>query len=156
MLGLFNTYVSKEGITVIGQRPMFEDSEAETLGRDIKAKFLEVFGCYPVLDISENWTMTHDFMGDELEDGPVQMRDYHVIIDTEFLHHDCYGLSYVQMIFERILKARIDDPTAKEVNTYSSKKYCFSDTEDWWEALKVPGDVLPEGREIISVHVELG
>lgn len=151
MLGIFRTYVSKGGMTVIGERPMFEDSEEETLGRDIKAKFLEVFGCYPVLDISEKW----EWWDEEEQENHVH-RDYHVMIDTEFLHHECYGLSYVQFLFERILKARMADPTLTALNASASKKYCFSDTEDWWDVLKPEGDVLPEGRERFTLMVELG
>jgi hypothetical protein len=148
---IFNTYKSKRGFTVIGQRPMFEDSEDEDLGRDIKAKFLEVFGHYPILDISEHWEIFDEDMSE-----PVIFRDYHALLDTEKLDLVGYGLSYVQFLLERIIKHRMEKPEACDVNAYASKKYCFSDTEDWWTAMQVPNGVLPEGRERFEVIVELG
>lgn len=151
---MFRGYISKGGFTVIGERPMFEDSEDEDLGRDIKAKFLEVFGHYPILDVSETWTIEGE--GDEFDFEPVKLRDYSALLDTEKLDEVGYGLSYVQFLLEKVIKHKMAKPEARDMSTYASKKYCFSDTEDWWTAMLVEGDVLPEGRERFEVVVELG
>lgn len=157
MIGLFNSYVSRHGFTVLGERPMFEPYDDEALPGAIKAKIFEVFGCYPVLDISEDYTLHNDFMGDPLEDGPVQLRDYHLIIDTEKVDLvDGWSLNYVDSLFEKVIEARIKDENVREVNANASKKYCFSDTEDWWDAMKVEGDSLPSDRLVITLSVELG
>lgn len=152
---MFPTYISKGGFHVVGERPMFEDSDEENLGRDIKAKLLEVFGHYPILDVNENYTLERDFMGEELE-NPIELRDYHALFDTERLDQISYGLSYVQFLLEKVIKHKIDNPKARDMSTYASKKYCFSDTEDWWTAMLVEGDTLPDGRERFEVVVELG
>lgn len=151
---IFQGYISKGGFTVIGQRPMFEDSDEEDLGRDIKAKLLEVFGHYPILDISETWTVEGE--GDEFDFEPIKLRDYSALLDTEKLDQVTYGLSYVQSLLEKIIKHRMEKPDSVDVNTYASKKYCFSDTEDWWTAMQVEDNVLPEGRERFSLIVVLG
>jgi hypothetical protein len=147
---MFATYRSKGGFMVIGKKPMFEDVEDEVLGAAIKAKFLEVFGHYPILDISEKWEyMDEDF------DKPVVLRDFHILLDTELLDKiNGWELNYVDGLLERVLRRRMQDPGAKDVDTHASKKYCFSDTEDWWDAAKV-GEV-PDGRERFEVIVEIG
>lgn len=102
---MFRGYISKGGFTVIGERPMFEDSEDEDLGRDIKAKFLEVFGHYPILDVSETWTIEGE--GDEFDFEPVKLRDYSALLDTEKLDEVGYGLSYVQFLLEKVIKHKM-------------------------------------------------
>lgn len=152
---MFSGYISKEGFKIIGERPMFEDSEDENLGRDIKAKFLEVFGHYPILDVSETWTI--DGEGDEFDFEPIKLRDYHALLDTEKLDEvNGFSLSYVQFLLEDIIKRRIADPEASSIDAYASKKYCFSDTEDWWEAMIVDSNMLPADRERFEVVVTLG
>lgn len=152
---MFRGYISKTGFHIIGERPMFEDSEDEDLGRDIKAKFLEVFGHYPILDVSETWTI--EGVGDEFDFEPVNLRDYSALLDTEKLDEvDGYNLSYVQSLLEKVIKHRMANPEARDMSTYASKKYCFSDTEDWWTAMLVEGNMLPAGRDRFEVVVELG
>lgn len=146
---MFNTYRSKDGFTIIGQRPMFDDVAYEVLGATIKAKLFEVFGHYPILGVSEHWEYV-----DEDIDEPVVLRDYQAIFDTEKLDLVGYGVSYVQFLFEKIIIERMKNPTSDCLNTAASKKYCFSDTEDWWTAMQI--ESLPAGRERFDVIVELG
>jgi hypothetical protein len=152
---MFSGYISKGGLHVIGTRPMFEDSDEENLGHDIKAKFLEVFGFYPILKVSE--TLTIQGEGDEFDFEPINLRDYRAFLDTEKLDEiTSFNLSYVQSLFETIIKHRMADPLTRQVDTYSSKKYSFSDTPDWWEVMEVDENNLPGDREIVEVFVELG
>lgn len=145
------SYRSK-GFWHLGDRPMFDDVDDEFLGFVIKAKVFEVFGHYPILDVSETYTMCDDFDAE-----PVVLRDYHAMLDTEKLDIvDGFSLSYVQFLLEKIIKHKMTKPESRDMSTESSKKYCFSDTEDWWEAMQVADDVLPEGRERFEVVVELG
>lgn len=145
----------KDGILILGDRPMFDDVE-ENIGQAVKAKFLEVFGFYPLLDVSERWEIMSDeelYMAE-----PVVLRDYHVILDTERLDLiDDWNLNYVVDLFAKVITARLKDDSAKSLNCYSSKKYCFSDTEDWWDKMRVDSeDLLPSNREAFEMSVELG
>jgi hypothetical protein len=119
-------------------------------GADIKAGFLEAFGHYPILDISEKWEHF-----DEDLDEPIVLRNFHILLDTELLDRiNEYELNYVTLLLEKMIAARLRNPLVKFLDTQASKKYCFSDTEDWWDAAKV--DEVPEGRERFEVVVELG
>ena len=139
----------KDGIMILGNKPMFDDVQDELLGQAIKAKIFEVFGFYPILDISENWTI-----GDE-DDEPVVLRDFELLLDTELVDKiSGYELSYVQFLFERLIQDRVRYPERDHTNTNASKKYCFSDTEDWWDAAKV--EELAPGRKRHSLSVVLG
>jgi hypothetical protein len=147
---MFNSYVSKHGITVIGRKPMFEDVE-ENLGLAIKEKILEVFGYFPVLDISEKWVLEGE---DDYEEDTV-LRDYHALLDLEKLDLIPDGeLNYVDGLLEKIITHKLEKPDAVDMNAYASKKYCFSDTEDWWTAMVVPE--IPEGRKVFGMIVVLG
>ena len=151
---MFATYISRGGMTVIGRKPMFEDFDDEQKGPAIKAKFLEVFGHYPILDLSEKYEIISDeelYMAE-----PVVLRDYHALLDTEKLDLVKYGLNYVDSLLERVIQAKINDPSITYVHASASKKYCFSDTEDWWIEMQLLGNMIPAGREKIEVIVELG
>ena len=148
-------YRSRGGFMAMGPKPMFEDVDGEVLGAAIKAKFLEVFGHYPVLDISETWIHydTPDEFGDC--DPPVTLRDYHLLLDTELLDKiNGWELNYVDSLLEKVLRAKMAKPEITDLDADASKKYCFSDTEDWWDAAKVTE--VPEGRERFELVVELG
>ena len=137
----------------MNNKSMFDDVEEvrkDSLGQTIKAKVFETFGLYPVLDISENWTLDYD------EDRePVVLRDFHILLDTELVDKiEDWDLSYVQFLFERLITDRLKNPSHNSTDTSSSKKYCFSDTPDWWVAAKL--DHIPEGRQVYTLRVELG
>jgi hypothetical protein len=123
---------------------MFEGVDEELLGQAIKAKMLEVFGHYPILDISERL----EYYDDET---PMVLRDYHVLLDTEKLDSITYGLWYVDGLLEEVIRAKLAGK--KDLDTRSSKKYCFSDTESWWTAMEI--DQIPGGREVFTLRVEL-
>jgi len=123
---------------------MFEGVDEELLGQAIKAKMLEVFGHYPILDISERL----EYYDDET---PMVLRDYHVLLDTEKLDSITYGLWYVDSLLEEVIRAKLAGK--KDLDTRSSKKYCFSDTESWWTAMET--DQIPGGQEIFALRVEL-
>lgn len=129
---------------------MFEDIE-ESIGLEIKAKIFEAFGCYPILDVSEHWEM----FDPEVDEEPYVLRDYHALLDTE--HLDKIGdfeLFYVTRLFEGIIRAKLADKA--HLDTSASKKYCFSDTEDWWVPMVIKEDTFPSGRARFELIVELG
>lgn len=145
----------KDGILILGPKPMFDDVE-EDVGKAVKAKFLEVFGFYPLLDVSEKWEILSDeelYMAER-----VVLRDYHAVIDTEKL--DLLGdfeIRYVVHLLEQVLKERMANPTASSLDCESSKKYSFSDTEDWWNKITVDeASLLPSNGDKFELHVELG
>jgi hypothetical protein len=135
-----------------GEKPMFEDIE-ENIGAAIKAKFLEVFGCYPILDVSESLEIR-----DNDDDGwghVLHSRSYSAIFDIEHLDKiDDFAIGYVDTLLERVLKERLRNPESKDVDTSASQKYSFSDTEDWWAPMVLAE--FPEGRERFALIVELG
>lgn len=129
---------------------LFDKIDDEVLGAAVKAKFLEVFGFYPILDLSEKWEIWEDGM-----EEPVVLRDYHILFDTEKLDQiNGWELGYVDGILERVIKTRMGDSTRKYFSTESSKKYSFSDTPEWWRVGEV--ESVPAGRQVIEVSVELG
>ena len=131
-------------------KDMFDDVADEILGQTIKAKILEVFGFYPIIDLWEKWEIWEDDM-----EEPVILRDYHVLFDTEKLDQiGGWELNYVQRILERLIKSRMADPEKKYFSTTSSKKYSFSDTPEWWTVALV--EEVPQGRRVIDLGVELG
>lgn len=142
----------KDGILILGPKPMFDDIEDDK-GVAVKAKFLEVFGFYPLLDVSEKWEIF-----DEDMDEPTVLRDYHAIIDTEKL--DLLGdfeIGYVVHLLEKVIQERMENPTAAHLHCESSKKYSFSDTEDWWNKITLDeADLLPSNGDKFELIVELG
>ena len=120
----------------------------------LKQMFLLAFGCYPVLEWSENWTMTEDYSG-ELYDEPVVLRDFHLSIDTEQVDKmDDFGYSYVSHLLIKVVQDKLRKPDIKHSYMSASKKYCFSDTEDWWEAITFKGDL--GSRTVFDVDVTIG
>lgn len=134
---------------------MFRDRYAhldeDRLAQAIKDDLLAQFGYYPILDVSETWEIE-----DEDMDEPIVLRDYHALLDTEQLDKlNGFELSYVQFLFEKIIDSKLrQGDKAKDLLTSASKKYCFSDTEEWWKPIEV--ETVPEGRERFELIVNIG
>lgn len=145
----------KDGILILGNKPMFDDVE-DDIGAAVKAKFLEVFGFFPLLDISEKWEILSD--PEDYDSEIIVLRDFSLIVDTEKLDLlDDFGITYVVHLLEKVISERTRNSTAQHLHCQSSKKYSFSDTEDWWDKISVDeADILPSNGAKFELIVELG
>lgn len=121
----------------------------------LKEMFLVAFGCLPVLDWNENWTMWEDHMGNPL-DEPEVLRDFSLMIDTALLEKvGDFEYSYVGHLLVEVIQDKMRKPELKHFALSASRKYSFSDTETWWDDISIKGDV-PEDRERFEVGVTIG
>lgn len=119
----------------------------------LRQMFLVAFGHYPVLEWHENWTMYDD--GDGFEyDEPMVMRDFHLLIDTELLHKvDEFSYSYIRHLLVEVVEDKLRKPEIFHTNLRASRKYSFSDTEDWWDSITFKGDMGERTRFDVSVTI---
>lgn len=127
--------------------------DVEVDPKTLKQMFFVAFGCYPVLEWHEDWTMRYDWDGNEIEE-PVVMRDFHLLIDTELLDQiDSFAYGYVQHLLKEVVEDKLRRPESKHTNITASKKYSFSDTEDWWESITYKGDMSERTRFDVEVTI---
>ncbi len=132
---------------------MLSYRETEIEPSILKQMFYLAFGCYPVLEWHENWTLTRYEDGDDLEE-PVVLRDFHLLIDTERLDKiNDFGYSYVSHLLKGVVEDKLRRPAIKHTNISASKKYSFSDTEDWWDSITYAGDMQDRTRFDVAVTI---
>lgn len=131
----------------------------DLLPRELKQMYFLIFGCYPILAWHEDWTRTHSDFGEEYEE-PINFRDFTIFIDTEKLDQiDEWEYSYVRHLLINVINHRIYDLKHNSLGTIylsTGKKYCFSDTESWWQAIRIENTAEQTGdRPFVNVEVEI-
>lgn len=112
------------------------------------------FGHLPVLEWHETWIRWADDFGTEYDDGPVHLRDFSITLDLEKLHLVSeFNLGYVKHLLKAVIARKLADPEAVFFKLQTGKKYSFSDTEDWWDDMKL--DSLADPRRRFNVDVEI-
>lgn len=128
-----------------------EPKELTPAGPRVKALkdlIFREFGCFPVLAVKEDWWIEPD-EGQNWE--PENLRDYFMYCDTAKLHLiDDHEVAYIEGILTGAADAH---GRGRGAHVHTSKKYCFSDMEDWYEDLEA--DDLKD-RFVFDVKVTLG
>lgn len=111
-------------------------------GAELKSKFLDVYGCFPVIHVDEYWD------GKDLTHRPDTIG---IFIDTEKLDViEDYYLSYVESLFEEVLKAFKVNQT--KISTSTSHKYSFGGTPEWWHCIEIGRDEV-EQRKMVTLEI---
>jgi hypothetical protein len=117
----------------------------ENLGRQLKQRFKETYGAYPVLEVRET---NFDPEMDEIHGS-----NFGITLNTEKLDEiEDWELRYVRSI---LLTATMPGKTECfgrfRSKSETSRKYSFQDTPSWWDKMVL--NELPEDCMVIEVDV---